>query len=76
MPYRRFQEDPTPATLAAAKAAIAGLPRAPGLADRVKLTLAIVLDRELAERLAARAIADDKDLEQLLTEIVEAAAGS
>jgi hypothetical protein len=59
---------------AAAKLAVARLPRAPGKGDRVELRLILVLDREVAERLAARAIGEEKNLGQLVLEIVEAAA--
>jgi hypothetical protein len=61
-------------TRAAAKLAVARLPRAPGKGDRVELRLILVLDREVAERLAARAIGEEKNLGQLVLEIVEAAA--
>jgi len=59
---------------AAAKLAVARLPRSPGKGDRIELRLILVLDREVAERLAARAIVEEKNLGQLVLEIVEAAA--
>jgi hypothetical protein len=59
---------------AAAKLAVARLPRAPGKGDRVELRLILVLDRAVAERLAARAIGEEKNLGQLVLGIVEAAA--
>jgi len=59
---------------AAAKLAVARLPRAPGKGDRIELRLILVLDREVAERLAARAIEEEKNLGQLVLEIVEAGA--
>jgi hypothetical protein len=61
-------------TRAAAKLAVARLPRAPGKGDRVELRLILVLDRDVAERLAARAIVEEKNLGQLALEIIEAAA--
>ena len=61
-------------TRTAAKLAVARLPRAPGKGDRVELRLILVLGREVAERLAARAIGEEKNLGQLVLEIVEAAA--
>jgi hypothetical protein len=39
----------------------------------VKLTLTLYLTREQAERLAARAIREEKNLEALIAEILEAA---
>jgi hypothetical protein len=61
-------------TRAAAKLAVARLPRSPGKGDRVELRLILVLDRDVAERLAARAIVEERNLGQLVLEIVEAAA--
>jgi hypothetical protein len=66
--------DRSDSSSAAAKLAVAGMPRAPGSGDRVELRLILVLDREVAERLTARAISEEKNLGQLVTEIVEAAA--
>jgi hypothetical protein len=61
-------------TRTAARLAVARLPRAPGKGDRVELRLILVLERDVAERLAARAISEEKNLGQLVLEIVEAAA--
>jgi hypothetical protein len=41
---------------------------------KVKLTLRVVLARQDAEALAARAVREEKNLETLVTEILEAAA--
>jgi hypothetical protein len=41
---------------------------------RVEVRLILMLDREVAERLTARAISVEKNLGQFVTEIVEAAA--
>ncbi len=56
----------------AARAAIAHEPRATPSGDKVKLTLTVSLSREQAERLTARAIRKDKNLEALVAEILEA----
>ena len=61
---------------AAAKLAVARLPRAPGKGDLVELRLILVLDRAVAERLAARAISEEKNLGQFVLQIVEQAAAS
>jgi len=49
---------------------------APGSGGRVERRLILVFDREVFERLTARAISEEKNLEQFVTEIVEAAAGA
>jgi hypothetical protein len=74
MPPPPRRQDRPNATSAAAKLAVARMPRAPGSADRVELRLILVLDRQVAERLTARAISEEKNLGQLVMEIVEAAA--
>jgi hypothetical protein len=68
--------DRSDAASAAAKLAVARMPRAPGPGDRVELRLILVLDREVAERLTARAINEEKDVAKLVTEIVEGAASA
>jgi len=44
----------------------------PSSPDKVKLTLTVSLSREQAERLTAKAIREGKNLEALVTEILEA----
>jgi hypothetical protein len=57
-----------------ARDAIAHEEQAPGPGDRVRLTFRIVLSRDDAEALAARAIREEKNIGALVTEILEAAA--
>jgi len=73
MPMSRQPDSSADPRRAAAKLAVARLPRAPGKGDRVELRLILVLERQVAERLAARAIGEEKNLGQLVLEIVEAA---
>jgi hypothetical protein len=75
MPSPRWP-DRSDAASAAVKLAVTWMPRAPGAADRVELRLILVLDCEVAEGLTARAISAEKNLGQLVTEIVEAAASA
>ena len=58
----------------AARLAIARRAQPAGTNDTVRLTVTIYLSRRQAERLAARAIRGEKNLEALLSEILEAAA--
>ena len=44
----------------------------PGPGDRVQLTLGVTLSRAQADRLTARAIAEGKNLDALVAEILEA----
>jgi hypothetical protein len=55
-----------------ARDAIAHVDEAPG--GRVRMTFRVLLTRERAEALAARAIQEEKNLETLVGEILEAAA--
>jgi hypothetical protein len=55
-----------------ARDAIAHEDEAPG--GKVRMTFRVVLSRPQAEALAARAIQEEKNLETLVTEILEAAA--
>lgn len=73
MPSSR-RPGPSDAISAAAKLAVNRMPRAPGPGDRVELRVVLALEREVAERPAARAIGEEKNLGQLVMEIVEAAA--
>jgi len=41
--------------------------------DKVRMTFRVILDRQQAEALAARAIREEKNIEALVTEILEAA---
>jgi hypothetical protein len=56
----------------AARTAIARRAQPAPFKDKVKLTLTLYLNREHAERLAARAIREGKNLEALVVEILEA----
>ena len=56
-----------------ARDAIAHAEEAPG--GKVRMTFHVLLTREQAEALAARAIQEEKNLETLVGEILEAAAG-
>lgn len=57
----------------AARLAIARRAQRAGTGDKVLLTLTIFLTREKAERLSARAIREQKNLEAVVAEILEAA---
>ena len=57
-----------------ARAAIAHEESIPG--GKVRMTFRVVLAREHAEALAARAIGEEKDIVTLVTEILEAAAAA
>jgi hypothetical protein len=59
---------------ARAREAIAREEAVPGAGDRVRLTLRLVLSRQDAEALAARAIREEKNLPALVEEILEAEA--
>jgi hypothetical protein len=64
----------TPADIEqAAHLAIARRVQPGGAGDKVRLTLTIFLSRKKAERLAARAIGEAKNLEAVVAEILEAA---
>jgi hypothetical protein len=76
-----FTRPPTPTKPArvptdidqAARLAIARRAQRAGTGDKVRLTLTIFLTREKAERLSARAIREQKNLEAAVAEILEAA---
>jgi hypothetical protein len=57
----------------AARLAIARRAQRTGTGDQVRLTLTIFLTRRKAERLSARAIREQKNLEAVVAEILEAA---
>jgi hypothetical protein len=57
----------------AARTAIARRAQPAPFKDKVKLTLTLYLNREQAERLAARAIREGKNLEAIIVEILESA---
>ena len=57
----------------AARLAIARRAGRAGTGDKVRLTLTIFLTRNKAERLSARAIREQKNLEAVVAEILEAA---
>jgi hypothetical protein len=57
----------------AARLAIARRAQRTGTGDQVRLTLTIFLTRKKAERLSARAIREQKNLEAVVAEILEAA---
>ena len=57
----------------AARLAIARRAQRAGTGDKVRLTLTIFLTRDKAERLSARAIREQKNLEAVVAEILEAA---
>ena len=57
-----------------ARTAIAHEEAAPGPGDKVRMTFRVVLARQRAEALAARAIREEKNIGMLVTEILEAAA--
>ena len=59
---------------ALAREAVAHEEPAPG--DKVRMTFRVVLPRQAAEALAARAIREEKNIGALVTEILEAAARS
>ena len=56
-----------------ARTAIAHEEAAPGPGNRGRMTIRVVLARQQAEALAARAIREEKNIETLVTEILEAA---
>ncbi len=56
----------------AARLAIARQAQPAGAPDKVRLTLTVALSRKKAERLAARTIREEKNLEALVAEILEA----
>jgi hypothetical protein len=56
-----------------ARTAIAHEEAAPGPGDKVRMTFRVVLARQQAEALAARAIREEKNIGTLVTEILEAA---
>ena len=76
-----FTRPPTPTKPAriptdieqAARLAIARRAKRAGTSDKVRLTLTIFLTRDKAERLSARAIREQKNLEAVVAEILEAA---
>jgi len=57
----------------AARLAIARRAQRAGTTDKVRLTLTIFLTRQQAERLSARAIREQKSLEAVVADILEAA---
>ncbi len=57
----------------AARLAIARRAQRAGTTDKVRLALTIFLARDKAERLSARAIREQKNLEAVVAEILEAA---
>ena len=69
-PAKKGPRKPLPAELA--RDAIAHEDEAPG--GKVRMTFRVVLSRDQAEVLAARAIQEEKNLETLVAEILEAAA--
>jgi hypothetical protein len=69
-PPKKTSRKPLPEELA--RDAIAHEEAAPG--DKVHMTFRVLLSREQAEALAARAIREEKNLETLVAEILEAAA--
>ncbi len=68
-PAARRPRKPLPAELA--RDAIAHEEAAPG--NKVRMTFRLVLGRQQAEALAARAIREEKNIVALVTEILEAA---
>jgi hypothetical protein len=77
MPPKKKPEPPKKAPSDAlpeerARAAIAREEPLPG--DRVRMTFRVVLARQAAETLVARAIREEKNIAALVTEILEAAA--
>jgi len=68
-PPKRDLRKPLPEALA--RDAIAHEEVAPG--GKVRMTLRVVLPRQVAEALAARAIREEKNIVALVTEILEAA---
>jgi hypothetical protein len=76
-----FTRPPTPTKPAripididrAARFAIARRAKRAGTSDKARLTLTIFLARDKAERLSARAIREQKNLEAVVAEILEAA---
>jgi hypothetical protein len=76
-----FTRPPTPAKRPriptdieqAARLAIARRAQRAGTSDKVRLTLTIFLTRKQAEHLSARSIREQKNLEAVVAEILEAA---
>jgi hypothetical protein len=71
LPPKRGPRKPLPEELA--RDAIAHEEEAPG--GKVRMTFRVLLTRQQAEALATRAIQEDKNLETLVAEILQAAAG-
>jgi hypothetical protein len=79
MPPKKKPEPPKKAPSDAlpeerARAAIAREEAVTGAGDRVRMTFRVVLARQAAEALAARAIREEKNIAALVTEILEVAA--
>jgi hypothetical protein len=70
LPPKKGPRKPLPAELA--RDAVAHEEEAPG--GKVRMTFRVLLTRQQAEALAARAIQEEKNLETLVAEILEAAA--
>jgi hypothetical protein len=70
-PPKRDLRKPLPEALA--RDAVAHEEAAPGPGDRVRMTFRVVLPRPVAETLVARAIRAEKNLDALVTEVLEAA---
>ena len=70
------QRPPKPLPEELARTAIAHEEAAPGPGDRVRMTFRVVLGRQDAEALAARAIREEKNIGTLVTEILESAGRS
>ena len=76
-PKQRTKKQPTPNTpKELARAAIAHDAPAGPSGDKVKVSLTLTLSRAQAERLTARAIRESKNLDALVEEILEKAAGA
>jgi len=76
-PKPRAKKQPTPNTpKELARAAIAHDAPAGPSGDKVKVSLTLTLSRAQAERLTARAIRESKNLDALVEEILEKAAGA
>jgi len=76
-PKQRTKKQPTPNTpKELARAAIAHDAPAGLSGDKVKVSLTLTLSRAQAERLTARAIRESKNLDALVAEILEKAAGA
>ena len=76
-PKQRTRKEPTPDTpKELARAATAHDAPAGPSGDKVKVPLTLTLKRAHAERLTARAIREGKNLDALVAEILEKAAGT